>query len=97
MTVTVVTAVTAVTAVTTVAVRYQHGRYASLPVAFVTCWCLFGIEELGHLIEQPFVGSAQSAGRQARAESEPYDFSLPVEVFASRVRGEVQAIAATAT
>ena len=27
----------------------------TLPLTAITCWCLFSIEEIGHLIEQPFV------------------------------------------
>jgi len=30
---------------------------AALPAMAGLCWCLFGIEELGHLIEQPFQGA----------------------------------------
>jgi len=30
--------------------------WLTLPVVWIVCWCLFGIEEIGHLIEQPFVG-----------------------------------------
>ena len=29
--------------------------WLTIPVVMVICWCLFGIEEIGHLIEQPFV------------------------------------------
>ena len=29
---------------------------AAVPVMAVLCWCVFGIEEIGHLIEQPFYG-----------------------------------------
>ena len=27
---------------------------AALPTMAGVCWCIFGIEEIGHLIEQPF-------------------------------------------
>mmetsp|Transcript_18028 Transcript_18028/g.41329 ORF Transcript_18028/g.41329 Transcript_18028/m.41329 type:complete len:139 (-) Transcript_18028:1302-1718(-) len=37
----------------------SHGIYCLPAIAFI-CWCLFGIEEIGHLIEQPFRLSAAS-------------------------------------
>lgn len=34
----------------------------TVPVVAVACWCLFGIEEIGYLIEQPFVPAAPLEG-----------------------------------
>lgn len=36
--------------------------WAALPAMAVLCWTLFGIEEIGHLIEQPFLEMQSRAG-----------------------------------
>jgi predicted membrane chloride channel (bestrophin family) len=65
--------------------------WLTIPVMTVLSWCLFGIEEIGHLIEQPFVGS----GKTTRARmTEPYDIGLPVFILSNQARLEVEAIAA---
>ena len=62
----------------------------------VICWCLFGIEEIGHLIEQPFVGDDidDSAGYLSKADrmelkSKAYDIGIPVEQLAWMISGQV--------
>lgn len=83
----------------------------TLPVVAISCWCLFGIEEIGHLIEQPFVGD-QTVGdkydltntsfltntplvRRA-ARTKPYDIGLPVRNFAESIRKEIEGLAGLA-
>ena len=38
------------------------------PVVIVACWCLFGIEEIGHLIEQPFIPSGAVSNENKKIE-----------------------------
>jgi ion channel-forming bestrophin family protein len=77
---------------------------AMLPVVTIACWALFGIEELGHLIEQPFVPHTSSRVVRAAGERpetifwrgpETYDFSIPVETLAASVRADVWAVASS--
>mmetsp|Transcript_11824 Transcript_11824/g.21509 ORF Transcript_11824/g.21509 Transcript_11824/m.21509 type:complete len:413 (-) Transcript_11824:126-1364(-) len=81
----------------------------TLPVVAVACWCLFGIEEIGHLIEQPFVGDItptgdandQNKGETAplvrrAAKTQPYDIGLPAYKLAREIRTEVMEIGAMA-
>ena len=56
---------------------------ATLPAMAALCWCIFGIEEIGHLIEQPF----RSAAEDAR---ESFCFGLPVDALARGVADDVQ-------
>lgn len=68
----------------------------------VICWCLFGIEEIGHLIEQPFVGDTvvdsvealKSSNRKQGQVTHPYDIGLPVARLGGFVRDEVKDIIA---
>lgn len=82
---------------------------AAVPVCAVVCWALFGIEEIGHLIEQPFIRSSEeelqrlAARRAAAAPSEfdqlatsLYGYGLPVEVIAATIAEEVDMITAAA-
>lgn len=53
----------------------------ALPVMAIVCWLLFGIEEIGHLIEQPFVpvlgkNQAQDADCERAAQTQPYDIGM---------------------
>ena len=57
---------------------------ATLPVVAIICWCLFAIEEIGNMIEQPF--DLESA--------RPYNSGLPVDALAAEIRAEVESIAA---
>mmetsp|Transcript_22787 Transcript_22787/g.33469 ORF Transcript_22787/g.33469 Transcript_22787/m.33469 type:complete len:419 (+) Transcript_22787:35-1291(+) len=69
----------------------------TLPVVIIACWCLFGIEEIGHLIEQPFVSVASKDMDQGNVPDplykgdlvQPYDIGLPVCTLAGRIRTEV--------
>ena len=75
----------------------------TVPVVIAVCWCLFGIEEIGHLIEQPFDASSDeeyeegveslAPMRKMSEKAQPYDIGMPVCALAKRVRKEVQMIA----
>lgn len=65
--------------------------WLTIPVMAILCWCLFGIEEIGHLIEQPFVGSSKS--KRAKMTG-PYDIGLPVFVLSNKARLDVEDIVA---
>lgn len=58
--------------------------WLTLPLVAVVCWCLFGIEEIGHLIEQPFSGDDE--------DFQSYDIGIPVKDLALRVTAEVKQI-----
>ncbi|GAX14155.1 putative membrane protein [Fistulifera solaris] len=78
-------------------------------VVAATSFCMFGIEELGHLIEQPFLGDPLGsddmfvAGRMENGKltdlmergqkTRPYDIGIPVCSLAVQIRKEVQLIA----
>lgn len=75
--------------------------WLAVPVVMTACWCLFAIEEIGQLIEQPFVGYAFEGEmsplvRRGR-KTQPYDIGLPVCTLAGEVRREVLDIAAAAS
>jgi len=52
----------------------------SIPASAVVCWSLFGIEELGHLIEQPFEEN----------EASIYDVGIPAWRIARDIRAGIQ-------
>lgn len=64
--------------------------WLTLPVVFITCTALFGIEEIGHLIEQPFVAPKNLVDR--KEPTFPYDIGLPVIDLAGEVRAKVESI-----
>lgn len=74
--------------------------WLTLPVTTIICWCLLGIEEIGHLIEQPFVsdnivasnGYLSPADRQ-ELKAKAYDVGIPVEQLAYGISGQVIEIA----
>lgn len=53
--------------------------YLAYPVTIIACWMLFGIEELGHLIEQPFAKDAAK-----------YDISIPIEDIAKDIKAAIR-------
>ncbi len=57
---------------------------ATIPVVAAVSWCLYGIEEIGHLIELPFDSS--------EADGATYDVGLPVHELADAIRAEVDFI-----
>lgn len=80
--------------------------WLSLPVMGIISWLLYGLEEIGHLIEQPFVPvtdrpsyliedsddeTLQNDDDRA-AKTMPYDIGLPVCSVAERIRSEVENI-----
>ena len=82
--------------------------WLSLPVMGIISWLLYGLEEIGHLIEQPFVPVTdrptyliedtedEEGGKQNEddraGKTMPYDIGLPVCSVAERIRSEVENI-----
>lgn len=74
--------------------------WLSLPVMGIISWLLYGLEEIGHLIEQPFVPVTDrpsyliedSSDDDRAAKTMPYDIGLPVCSVAERIRSEVENI-----
>lgn len=64
----------------------QQAGWLTVPIVCAACWCLFGIEEIGHLIEQPFGCSSR------HAKTKDYDVSLPIHQYATQIKEEVQDI-----
>ncbi|KAL1527953.1 hypothetical protein AB1Y20_009324 [Prymnesium parvum] len=50
---------------------------ASIPAVVLTCYMLFAIEELGHLIEQPF---------ETLGGADPWDHSVPIYSLAANIK-----------
>jgi len=81
-----------------------------LAITVVVSFCLLGLQEIGHLIEQPFVGdpldgrekiwSALDDDGEASAlikrgkTTQPYDIGIPVCSLAEEIRRQVEDIAA---
>ena len=53
----------------------------AIPTAAVISWSLFGIEELGHLIEQPF---------EVNADAKVYDVGIPANQIARNIEAGIQ-------
>jgi len=80
-----------------------------IPAVAIICWALFAIEEIGHLIEMPFVPSlnpvadegtdiADEGSKRFNPPKNPnqlYSYGVPVEVLAATICGEVEDIAST--
>lgn len=75
--------------------------WLSLPVMGTVSWLLYGLEEIGHLIEQPFVPVSQSPSYlisddviddDRASKTLPYDIGLPVCSVAEKIRTEVEKI-----
>jgi len=66
-------------------------EWFTIPVVAVLCWSLFGLEQIGHLLENPFVGHK---GSQRSTMTQPYDIGIPVFVLSNQARLEVEGIAA---
>jgi predicted membrane chloride channel (bestrophin family) len=78
-------------------------------IVFASSYCLFGIEEISHLIEQPFLGDpldgadqvwsqidedGQAATLMTRGrKTQPYDIGIPVCSLAAQIRKEILAVA----
>ncbi|CAB9523367.1 UPF0187 protein [Seminavis robusta] len=82
----------------------QSFGWLTLPAVMVVSWCLFGIEEIGHLIEQPFVSddvvvSQRFLSKSDRMElkAKAYDLGIPVEQLAWLISGQVVEIAYAAS
>lgn len=78
----------------------------TIPIVMISCWCLFGIEEIGHLIEQPFVSDnvdmVESRGFLSLAErlelkTRAYDIGIPVEQLAWRISAQIVEISHAST
>lgn len=79
--------------------------WLALPVMATVSWLLYGIEGIGHLIEQPFVPviskdkkvggvTADQIQCERAAKTAPYDIGIPVCILAGQVRTEVKKITA---
>lgn len=74
-------------------------------VVAVLGYCLFGIEEISHLIEQPFLGDPDQVWSKVDAKgeaadlmirgrkTEPYDIGIPVCRLAEQIKKEIRYIA----
>jgi predicted membrane chloride channel (bestrophin family) len=82
----------------------------TLAVVVAASYCMFGIEEIGHLIEQPFspdnardeqIWSKMDEDGEASAlitrgqKTQPYDIGIPVCSLAVQIRNDVLAMAAS--
>ena len=86
-----------------------NSRPLLVGIVFAASYCLFGIEEISHLIEQPFLGDPLDGAEQvwshidhdghaatlmARgSKTQPYDIGIPVCSLAAQIRKEVLAVA----
>jgi ion channel-forming bestrophin family protein len=84
-------------------------KWLVLPIVISAGYCMLGIEEIGHLIEQPFIGDPLSGDDKITVELDedgeaseiitrgyktmPYDIGIPVCSLASQIRKEVEEIA----
>lgn len=75
--------------------------WVSLPFMAAASWLLYGLEEIGHLIEQPFVPvtdkpsyliSDDVIDDDRASKTQPYDIGLPICSVAEKVRMEVEKI-----
>jgi hypothetical protein len=83
-------------------------KWLVLPITVATGYAMLGIEEIGHLIEQPFMGdkvegenalfvSVDEDGEASDIitrgqKTMPYDIGIPVCSLALQIRNEVEAI-----
>lgn len=65
--------------------------WLTVPTVVLISWSLLGLEEIGHLMENPYLGYRRS--RRARM-TQPYDIGIPVFVLSNQARLELEAIAA---
>jgi hypothetical protein len=84
-------------------------KWLVLPIMISASYCMLGIEEIGHLIEQPFIGDPLDGDDKIFVELDedgeaseiitrgrktmPYDIGIPVCSLASQIRKEVEQIA----
>jgi ion channel-forming bestrophin family protein len=84
-------------------------KWLILPIMISTGYCMLGIEEIGHLIEQPFIGDPLNGDDKIFVELDedgeaseiitrglktmPYDIGIPVCSLAAQIRKEVEQIA----
>ena len=78
----------------------------TIAITIAASYCMLGIEEIGHLIEQPFLGDAEgekvwsiidedgevSALIKRGVNTRPYDIGIPVCSLARSVRDEIKRI-----
>lgn len=67
------------------------GTPLTLPVVVLICWMLLGIEELGHLIEQPFKVHPYLKERSFE-NCESYDVGVPTRNLANNIVLGIEAI-----
>jgi len=84
-------------------------KWLVLPITAAAGYCMLGIEEIGHLIEQPFMGdkldgensifvALDDSGEASEVitrgrKTQPYDTGIPVCSLALQIRKEVEIIA----
>lgn len=75
--------------------------WLSVPLMGTVSWLLYGLEEIGHLIEQPFVPvtdkpsyliSDDVVDDDRASMTQPYDIGLPICSVAEKIRTEVEKI-----
>jgi len=79
----------------------KFGYWISAPLMGTVSWLLYGLEEIGHLIEQPFVPvtdqpsyliSDDAIDDDRASQTLPYDIGLPICSVAEKIRTEVEKI-----
>jgi putative membrane protein len=87
----------------------QLNKWLTLAVVIAVSFCMLGIEEIGHLIEQPFLGDPLTGDDQIYSlvdkdgeasplikrglKTQPYDIGIPVCSLAVQIRDEIERIA----
>jgi len=75
--------------------------WLAVPLMMTVSWLLYGLEEIGHLIEQPFVPvtdkpsyliSDDVMDDDRASKTQPFDIGLPICSVAEKVRVEVEKI-----
>mmetsp|Transcript_9429 Transcript_9429/g.21269 ORF Transcript_9429/g.21269 Transcript_9429/m.21269 type:complete len:412 (-) Transcript_9429:229-1464(-) len=75
--------------------------WLAVPLMGTVSWLLYGLEEIGHLIEQPFVPVTEKPSYlisddvmddDRASKTQPYDIGLPICSVAEKVRKEVEKI-----
>ena len=68
-------------------------RWATLPVMLTVCWALFGILEIGNLVEEPFTAVDSSTMVRRYVHQASMMHLLPLTEVCRTIRRDVRAIA----
>jgi len=68
-------------------------RWATLPVMLTVCWALFGILEIGNLVEEPFTAVDSSTMVRRYVQQESMMHLLPLTEVCRTIRRDVRATA----